>query len=152
MNNQTFTEDEVLDMVHAEIASRPQILLEPVHTFTKGMYSRELFMPAGMEIISEWHDTQHQWVITTGIVDVYLKGQGWTRITGPARGITEPDTRRVLRTITNTLWITFHPTDRMPEDNTPEAVEACALLVKNDILRVHNNPYLGENKKQEVLT
>lgn len=146
-----YSEDQVLDMVHAEIASRPQILLEPVHTFTHGMYSRELFMPAGMEIISEWHDTQHQWVVPYGIVDVYLKGDGWKRIVGPARGITEPDTRRVLRTITNTLWITFHPTDRQPTDETPEAVIACAELVKNDILRVHHNPYLKAPKEQEKL-
>lgn len=147
---QTFTEDEVLDMVHAEIASRPQIFLEPIHTFTKGMYSRELFMPAGMEIISEWHDTQHQWVCPYGIVDVYLKGEGWRRVIGYTRGITEPDTRRVLRTITNTLWITFHPTDRVPEDNTPEAVEACALLVKNDIIREHPNPYLEVKEKERL--
>lgn len=151
MSETLYSEDEVLDMVHAEIASCPQILMEPVHTFTKGMYSRELFMPAGTKIISEWHDTQHQWVVPYGIVDVYCKGTGWKRIVGPARGITEADTRRVLVTITNTLWITFHPTDMEPEDNTPEAVVACADLVKKDILRVHNNPYLDMNKEQEAL-
>lgn len=147
----TFTEHEVLDMVQAEIASRPQIYLPVVHTFTKGLYSRELPMPAGIEISSKCHKTQHQWIIPFGIVDIYLNGRGWERVVGYAKGITEPGTRRVFRTITDTLLITFHPTDIMPHNNSEEAKEAAALLIEEAIIEKRDNPYLYGHK-QEVLT
>lgn len=148
---QLYTEDEVLDMVQAEIASRPQIELPIVHLFTKGMYSRELFMPAGIEVSSKCHKTQHQFVIAFGVVDIYLKGSGWERVIGYKKGVTEPGTRRVFRTITDTMLITFHPTERMPENSTPEAIALAADLVEEDIIEKRENPFLGRNK-QEVLT
>lgn len=148
---QTYTEDEVLDMVQAEIASRPQIELPVVHIFTKGLYSRELFMPAGVEVSSKCHKTQHQYIIAFGVVDIYLKGKGWERVIGYKRGITEPGTRRVFRTITDTMLITFHPTERVPENNTMEAIERTADLVEEDIIEKRENKFLGGNK-QEVLT
>jgi len=146
----TYTEDEVLDMVQAEIASRPQIDLPVVHEFTKGLYSRQLFMPAGVEISSKCHKTQHQYVIAFGVVDIYLKGKGWERVIGYKRGVTEPGTRRVFRTITDTMLITFHPTERMPENDTPEAIEKAADLVEEDIIEKRENPFLGDKKQEEL--
>lgn len=148
---QTYTEDQVLDMVQAEIASRPQIDLPVNHVFTKGLYSRELLMPAGIEVSSKCHKTQHQFVIAFGVVDIYLKGSGWERVIGYKKGVTEPGTRRVFRTITDTMLITFHPTERMPEDTTQEAIEKAADLVEEDIIEKRENPFL-EGNKQEVLT
>lgn len=146
---ETYTEDEVLDLVHAAIAEKPQVELPVKHVFTKGLYSRELFMPAGLELMSKCHKTQHQFVIAYGDVDIYLKGRGWERVIGYLKGVTEPGTRRVFRTYADTMLITFHPTDRFP---TLECdAEATALLVEHDIIDPRENPYLNTNK-QEALT
>lgn len=144
----TYSEDVVLDLVHAEIASRPQVDLPVKHVFTKGLYSRELLMPAGLEIMSKCHKTQHQFVIAFGDVDIYLKGSGWQRIVGYYKGITEPGTRRVFRTHADTMLITFHPTERYPTDTCD--TEATALLVEEDIIERRYNPYLGMRKQEEL--
>jgi len=145
---QTFTEDQVLDLVHAAIADKPQVELPVKHVFTKGLYSRELFMPAGLEIMSKCHKTQHQFVIAYGNVDIYLKGRGWERVIGYHKGVTEPGTRRVFVTHEDTMLITFHPTERFPTDEC--GVEETALLVEHDIIEARENPYL-EGRKQEAL-
>lgn len=146
---ETYTEDEVLDLVHAAIADKPQVELPVKHVFTKGLYSRELFMPAGLEIMSKCHKTQHQFIIAYGDVDIYLNGRGWERTIGYHKGITEPGTRRVFRTFADTMMITFHPTDRYPTETC--GIEETALLVEQDIIEVRENTYLSHNK-QEALT
>lgn len=148
---QLYTEDEALDMVHAEIASRPQIDLPVEHIFTEGLYSRQLFMPAGIEIMSKCHKTQHQFIIAFGVVDIYLKGHGWERVIGYKRGITEPGTRRVFRTITDTMLITFHPTEIKPKTNSPEDIEYAAFLVEEAIIEKRHNKFL-QTPFQELLT
>lgn len=147
---QQFTEDQVLDIVQAEIASRPQLDLPIAPCFTKGLYSRQLFMPAGIEVSSECHKTQHQFIIAFGVVDIYLKGRGWERVAGYKHGITEPGTRRVFRTITDTMLITFHPIDKELTENSIEAIAELEALVRYDIIEKRDNPYLG-TKIQEVL-
>ena len=84
------------------------------------------------------------------MVDIYLKGKGWERVVGYKIGITEPGTRRVFRTITDTMLITFHPTDRVVTDDSIEGIEAVADLVEYDIIEKRDNPYLG-TKVQEVI-
>jgi hypothetical protein len=54
----------------------------------------------------------------------------------------------VLRTIADTLFITFHPTDITPADDSFEAAEAAALLIEEQIIEKRENPYLPENKKK----
>lgn len=147
---QQFTEHQVLDIVQAEIASRSQLDLPIAPCFTKGLYSRQLFMPAGIEVSSECHKTQHQFIIAFGVVDIYLNGRGWERVVGYRQGITEPGTRRVFRTITDTMLITFHPIDKELTENSIEAIAELEALVRYDIIEKRNNPYLG-TKIQEVL-
>jgi hypothetical protein len=147
---ETYTEDQVLDLVEAEIASRPQLDLPVAACFTKGLYSRQLFMPAGIEISSECHKTQHQFIIAFGVVDIYLKGRGWERVAGYKHGITEPGTRRVFRTITDTMLITFHPIDKELKDDTIEGIQELEALVRYDIIEKRVNPYLNGGKKEEL--
>jgi hypothetical protein len=146
-----FTEEQVLDMVEAEIASRPQLNLPIAPCFTKGLYSRQLFMPAGIEVSSECHKTQHQFIIAFGIVDIYLNGRGWERVVGYKHGITEPGTRRVFRTLTDTMLITFHPIDKELTEHSREAIEALEALVRYEIIEKRDNKYLGQ-KIQEALS
>lgn len=142
--------DEVLDMVEATILSRPQVHLKANHTFTKGLYCRELLMPAGIEVMSKYHNTQHQWVALLGKVYVFVKGTGWSLIEAPQRGITEPGTRRVLRTVTECVWLTFHPTDHFPKDKSEEEVLKAVALVEEDIILKRINPLINSSEVREI--
>src|SRR5271166_3441358 len=94
-----------------------------VHTFTPGLYSRQITMPAGAGVISEVHKTEHQFVISKGVVTVYIEGKGMETLRAPHSGVTLPGTQRLLLVHEETVWTTFHCT--VPEDGSdPEKVKA----------------------------
>lgn len=103
-----------------ELANQPQIDCPLIHRFTdNGLYTREIFMPAGTFIISKIHKTEHPYVILTGKVKVWIEGEGVQVLSAPCVGITKPGTRRVLEIVEDCRWLTFHPSNK----KTPEAVE-----------------------------
>lgn len=145
-----YSVEEVLDMVEAAILFRPQVNCPADYTFTKGMMCKELFMPAGTEVISKIHNTQHQWVALLGLTEVFTEKTGWVLVQGPQRGITEPGTRRVLRTITDCVWLTFHPTDHFPKDNSEEEILKTVALVEEDIILKHVNPLINSSEVRAI--
>ena len=83
------------------------------HRFTPGLYIREIRMPAGAVITSSIHNTEHPYVVSQGRCLVYREETGqWEAIQAPHSGITKPGTRRFLIIVTDTVWTTFHVTDK----------------------------------------
>lgn len=113
---------ERFDAAEAAIASSGADLIdfELKHTFTNGLYSRKIFMPAGSLLTSKIHATEHQFVILEGVATVWDHENGTQILRAPYTGITKPGTRRLLFINEDSTWITFHPTDKF----TPEEVEA----------------------------
>lgn len=107
----------------------------PIHTFTDGLYTRTLFMPAGMFLTSEIHNTQHQYFVLTGRALVWTWESGWDMVTAPRQGITEPNTRRIIYVYDDLLWATVHPN---PENITDPNV------IMDRILHRHINPYIDK--------
>ena len=104
------------------------------HTFTPGLYSRRITMPAGSRVTSKIHKTEHQFAVLKGKVTVRtFVGDRFYDVELQAgdSGITMPGTRRILiiHDESDCVWITFHATDK----TTPEEVEA-------DIIEYHVNP------------
>lgn len=102
-----------------EISGLEEVDFHIEHTFTNGLYSRRIFMPAGSLLTSKIHMTQHQFVILSGTVTVWDAINGTRLLTAPYAGITEAGTRRILFVHTDSIWQTFHPTEKL----TPEEVE-----------------------------
>ena len=109
------------------------------HRFTPGMYIREIFMPAGKVITSKVHRTEHPYIISRGVVSVFIPGIGPQTLTAPHFGITKSGTRRLLYIHEDTVWTTFHATD------LTDIVE-----LENYLSEPHLNPYLPEWCKQQV--
>lgn len=80
-----------------------------IHTFTKGMYKRRIFLPAGTNVITKIHNSQHPYIILFGKGAVSLDGEHWESYEGPYEGVTEPGTQRFIIVDEDTVWITFHP-------------------------------------------
>lgn len=118
------SEPNDLDQIHEIMKGMEVIEVEPQHTFTPGLYCRRLVMPAGSRWLSKIHKHQHPFVILRGSCDVYQKETGWMRMSGPYFGITEPGTRRLLRIIEETDWITFHVTEETDLQKIEEHVIA----------------------------
>lgn len=108
-------QDDRVDMIAAylqELAKTPEGAVETplVHTFTPGLYSRTMKVPAGTIVVTRIHKTRHQFGVFAGKVSVWTKEDGISRIQAPYLGITEPGTQRLVYVHEDCLWTTFHPT------------------------------------------
>jgi len=101
-----------IDALEAALVKYPQIDMPVVHRFTPGLYMREIHMPAGSLCTSKIHKTEHPFVVLSGRCSVWSEGNGVEHICAPFVGITKPGSRRVLYIHEDTVWITFHVTDK----------------------------------------
>lgn len=124
---------KIVDQLEAVIFSEPQIDCPVIHRFTPGLYIRETFLPAGTILTSKIHKTEHPYVVSKGTVKVWTEESGIITIEAPYSGITKPGTRRILRTITDTIWTTFHPTDKTEVDE-----------IEEEIIEKHDNKFIDQ--------
>lgn len=111
------------------------------HTFTDGMYVREIFMKARLIITSKIHKTTHPFNISKGKVLVWTDEEKSVILEAPYSGVTKPNTRRVLYIIEDCIWTTYHC--RSEEEITPEQIEA-------RIIEPHINPLIGNKYWEEI--
>lgn len=109
------------------------------HTFTPGLYMREIFMPAGTLVTSKIHKTEHPFIISKGVVSVWIEGEGVKTFHAPHSGVTKPGTRRVLYVHEDCVWATFHPTT----EKDLEKIEA-QLIFPHDIPAQLSAPVLAQ--------
>ena len=108
------------------------------HHFTEGLYTRQIFMPAGQLIVSKIHNTQHPFVVSKGAATVWTVGrEDYQLIEAPYMGITEPGTRRILFIHQDMIWTTFHPDPDNCRD--VEQIEERIIIKRTDILLQENN-------------
>lgn len=118
------------------------------HTFVPGMYIREIFMPKGKNGKDNWitsmvHNTEHPYFILQGEVAVYSENDGVQFLKAGNAGITKPNTRRVLLILEDTIWVTVHVTEIMPENDTQESIEKTVKLIGGKILVNYTNSVVG---------
>ena len=78
------------------------------HHYTPGLYSREIYIPAGMLIIGKIHKHEHPNMLVKGHVSVLTEQGGVQLLQGPKFMISPAGTKRMLYTHSDTVWITFH--------------------------------------------
>lgn len=148
-----FLEDGQLDDLEARILTTfPVIEFALKHTFTPGLYSREIFMPAGSLLTSKIHKTEHPYVILTGCVRVLIPGKDIEILEAGYSGITKPNTRRVLYIEEDCRWITFHPLsveEELARENSEDAT-TIVDMVENRIIEKRVIPGMGELNMNDI--
>ena len=141
--------DDKIDQLEAALFNEGNPVDMPVQDlFVPGMYIRTIYMPKGEEgeeniVTSAIHKPEHPFFVMAGKVAVFSDNDGEQIIEAPYFGVTKPGTRRVLRIIEDTVWITCHPTDIKPEDDTEEGIQEAVLRVKEQIIDKRINKYIG---------
>lgn len=125
------TDELTLDRVELELSALPQVDCPVKHRFTPGLYIREILIPAGTMLTSVRHKVRHPFVITEGRIRVGSESEGWVEYVAPHHGITEAGTRRILHAVEDTVWTTYHVTDKTD-------IEAIAA----ELIDEHPNPLL----------
>ena len=93
----------------------PQVELPLKHTFTDGIYVREIFIPAETFVIGQIHRHNHLNYITKGKVTV-LTRDGLETLEGPCTIYSTAGTKRALYTHTDTIWTTVHANPTNEQD------------------------------------
>lgn len=98
--------------------------------FTPGLYTRQVFMPAGSLVISRVHLTEHPFILSAGAVMVWDPYAGVRILRAPYTGVTKPGTIRLLFILRDAVWTTFHATTH----TDPETVEKEITLDPTEML------------------
>jgi len=120
---EALTEPTKMDRLEAALAAAEPVVCPLVHSFTPGVYLRQMFVPAGAAITSRIHKTEHHFVLLRG--KVLVKSDTEDRIyDAPFLGITPPNTRRAAIALEDTVWMTIHanPDDELDPDVIVEKV------------------------------
>jgi hypothetical protein len=130
-----------IDEVEAELGKYPKVDLPLEHTFTPGIYTRKIFMPAGTYVVSLKHKTTHPFFILKGKVAVLKEAEDGRFIQealyiGGDMGITKPNTKRFLYNIDDTIWVTCH--------SNPKNIENPDEIILNIAERT-DNPLIDKN-------
>jgi len=140
--------DELVDHIEkAVVDNLPTMELPLVHRVTPGLYTREMFAPAGTFLTSLPHKTEHQFFISQGEIIVY-QDEKWQRLKAPYHGISKAGTRRMGFVVSDVIWTTIHATE-LAEDKKYTQEEFIELIEKigSEILDDRRNELLTENKQ-----
>lgn len=126
----------VLDQMNCE-GKIDEDTLKPIHRFSKGIYTRELTMPAGTVIVGKRHAQEHLVVMTEGFCTV-LTERGWEDLRAPCTFTSPAGEKRVLFVHEQTTWMTIHRTDA---ETLPE--------VEADLI-INERPSIAINKVNQI--
>lgn len=96
-------ENEMLQHTEAQVA------LEPIHHFSKGLYARELFIPAGVCLSGKVHKHENLNIVN-GDITVWTN-EGMKRLTGYHVLVSAPGTKRIGYAHSDTVWTCIHATE-----------------------------------------
>lgn len=139
----------MIDEAEAILVQLPKVECPLKHSFTPGLYIREIFMPAGTLLTSKIHKTEHPFIVSKGKLNVFLNGE-MQYIEAPYRGVTKPGTRRVIYILEDCIWTTFHPLPYITgEENnlSDEDIKRITDSIESEIIEFHDNPLLDEETK-----
>lgn len=104
------TYDDLVDKIEEmSLDKLPQMELPLTHRITPGLYSREMFAPAGTLITSKIHAVEHQFFLLKG--KILVRDENGTKvISAPFTGISPAGARRVGLVLEDVIWTTVHAT------------------------------------------
>lgn len=108
------TRDKVT-AVEALMKLQPQVECKVIHHFSKGVYARELHIPAGVVLTGEIHKFTNLNILSKGKIQV-LVGDMIQELEAPQHIVSPPGTKRIARTLTECVWTTIHGTDEVDLD------------------------------------
>lgn len=78
------------------------------HSFSDGIYVREIFIPKGTMLTGKIHKHAHPNFLMSGKVQVITEDGGYETLTGPISMISKAGTKRAINVLEDCVWITVH--------------------------------------------
>lgn len=122
-----------VDALQEAMLKLPQVEQPLKHMFAPGLYIREILNPKGSLIVTKMHKTCHFHEIVKGKISVWVEGEGVRTFQAPHFGLTYPGTRRIIYAHEDTIFRTFHPTEKT---NIDEIERDCVYNSEDDMISV----------------
>lgn len=103
-------EREKILAFEVEARKLPQIEIPVRHYFSKGLYAREITIPAGAIVTGKIHLFEHLNIISAGVVRIVTEDFNEV-VEAPRTLVAMPGVKKVLHAITTTVFTTVHATD-----------------------------------------
>ena len=114
----------------AIMKAMPQIELKVKHHFSKGVYARELIIPAGVTLVGEIHKFENLNILSQGSMLVTTENS-IERVDAPFTVVSPAGTKRIAHTLTECIWTTIHGTEEKDVD-----------LIKNYFIAANEQEWL----------
>ena len=115
----------------------PKIDFHVEHHFSKGVYARELHIPAGAVLTGKIHKHQNLNILLKGEMSV-LTENGIVRVKAPFTIVSPPGTKRIAFAHEDCIWTTIHGTDEtdvavIEREFTADSADEYALFVDQQL-------------------
>lgn len=146
--------DDFIDKLESILAENPyEVPFSDI--MTPGLYCRSIAMPAGIDLVSKIHKTEHMFYVGKGTAVIANENEGIIIVEAPFMQITVPGTRRIITAITDVIWSTFHSvkynfTHQEWQDMPEEQKESIRLEWENEVIEPHTNLLLNDEKKEAI--
>jgi hypothetical protein len=100
--------NDKIDELELAMQDYPTVDCPLIHRFTPGVYIREIIMYKNSLVTSQVHALTHPFFVLAGEIIVYSENDGEQFIEAPYSGTTLPGTRRVLKIVSDAIWVTIH--------------------------------------------
>jgi len=139
-------ENGLKNIDHKDIIKGDSKLCPLKHSFSDGIYVREITIPAGMLIIGKIHKHDHPNFLLKGEVIVVTEGGGKEELKAPCSMISKPGTKRALYAKTELVWTTVHlnPTNTQDLKELEEEIIAPTYDAYEKFLENTNNKQLKQ--------
>lgn len=114
--------DAIMEL-QEEMLQMPQVEMPVTHHFSKDLYGRELFIPAGTLLVGKIHKHQSFNILAQGDISL-LTEDGVKRVQAPYTVVSKPGIKRVGYAHTDCVWITCHATKETDLEKIEEEVIA----------------------------
>jgi quercetin dioxygenase-like cupin family protein len=88
----------------------------------KGVYAKELRIPAGYLLVSHAHSYDHLSILASGQIALDVKGEPTRVLTGPVALNIKAGLEHAVRSLTDAVWYCIHPTDETDVGKVDEAI------------------------------
>lgn len=121
------------------LATHEQIEIPTKHSFSKGVYAREITIPKGAIIVGKIHKHQNMNIISKGHVS-FFSTDGAVHAKAPYTFVASPGVKRVIVAHEETVWTTIHGTD----ETDLEAIEEIFIAKNYDDLYLSSGRTLDD--------
>ena len=132
---------ETILRLQAELAKLPQLALDTQHFFVKGMYARQITIPAGTTLVGKVHKSEHFFMLLKGDMTLWTE-EGMRRVQAPYVACAKPGIKRVGLAHADSVCINVHTTEltdlEQIEEQLVEKEELPMVEVKNEALECHS--------------